>query len=128
MKRIALLTVFLFSMVWASAQTMSVKSFKLLPEDKTAVSQEGQRLDWNGNAAALIKIVTKEKGFVFLGGTTGIVDSQQRDGEIWVWVPQGSQQISIRHQSFEELKDYGYPVEIESGRCYELVLDTQDAQ
>ena len=124
MKRFTLLTFLLFAFFGAFAQTITVKSFQALPMDMTASSLEGKRVDQNGHAAALIKIVTTETGFAFDGGTLGIVDSKQKVGEIWVWVPYGSRKISIMHQQLGVLRDYRYPIEIESERTYEMVLTT----
>ena len=84
MKRFTLLTFLMFAFFGAFAQNISVKSFQALPMDMTASSLEGKRVDQNGQVAALIKIVTTETGFVFEGGTLGIVDTKQKVGEIWV--------------------------------------------
>ena len=120
---------FIFVFLWllclgAAAQSISVKSFKSLPMDLTASSLEGKRIDQNGDVAALIKVMTTETGFVFEGGTLGIVDTQQRVGEIWVWVPRASRKITILHQQLGGLRDYRYPIEIEAERTYEMVLTT----
>ena len=108
----------------AKAQNITVKSFQALPMDMTASSLEGKRIDQNGVAAALIKIVTSQTGFAFDGGTLGIVDSKQMVGEIWVWVPYGSRKITITHQQLGVLREYRYPINIESERTYEMVLTT----
>ncbi len=92
--------------------------------DMTASSLEGKRIDQNGQVAALIKIVTTEMDFSFEGGTLGIVDSQQRKGEIWVWVPHGLRKITILHQKLGVLRDYRFPLEIEAERTYEMELST----
>ena len=113
-----------FTCLVAFAQNVSVKSFKPLPMDMTAISLEGKRLDQNGEVAALIKVVTTEKDFSFEGGTLGIVDSQQRKGEVWVWVPRGLRKITILHEKLGVLRDYRFPVEIEAERTYEMVLTT----
>ena len=106
------------------AQNIEVKSFRPLTGDMTTTSAEGKRIDQNGEVAALIKVMTTETGFVFEGGTLGIVDTQQRVGEIWVWVPRASRKITILHQQLGGLRDYRYPVEIEADRTYEMVLTT----
>ena len=51
------------------ADGISVISFKLLETDLTANTRGTQKLDQNGEKAALIKIVTPEKGFLFNGGS-----------------------------------------------------------
>ena len=104
--------------VGALAQNISVKSFQPLPMDMTATSLEGKRLDQNGKAAALLKVVTAETGFTFEGGKLGVVDTQQQIGEIWVWVPYGMRKITIRHQKYGALENYKMPFDIESERTY----------
>ena len=122
MKRSILLVTLLLLALFTAAQGISVKSFRALPMDMTASSIEGKRLDQNGNVAALIKVVTSETGFAFEGGTLGIVDTKQKIGEIWVWVPYGAKKITILHQQLGVLRDYQYPIPIEAERCYEMVL------
>ncbi len=124
MKKIYLLILFVTAVICASAQSIEVKSFTYLQYDLTTISQEGRRIDQNGDVAALIKIVTVEKDFSFEGGTLGIVDTQQRKGEIWVWVPRGLRKISILHERFGVLRDYRFPEDIEAERTYEMVLIT----
>ena len=125
MKKYALLVIILlFYLLRAYSQSISVKSFRPLVGDMTTTSAEGKRIDQNGEVAALIKVVTNETGFVFEGGTLGIVGSQQRVSEIWVWVPRASRKITIMHQQLGQLRDYRFPVEIEADRTYEMVLTT----
>lgn len=124
MKRSCLLFLLLFPFFGAMAQSISVKSFKALPMDLTASSLEGKRIDQNGDVAALIKVVTNATGFVFEGGTLGIVDTKQETGEVWVWVPRASRKITIKHPKLGVLRSYVYPIEIEAERTYEMVLTT----
>ena len=124
MKRFLALTIFLISFYGIIAQNISVKSFRPLPMDMTVSSLEGKRIDQNGQVAALIKVMTTETGFVFEGGTLGIVGTQQRVGEIWVWVPRGLRKITILHQQLGGLRDYRFPIEIDAERTYEMVLTT----
>ena len=124
MKKYILLSLILLLSVGTFAQNISVKSFRLLPNDMAASSLEGKKTDRNGDVAALIKVVTNEEGFVFEGGTLGIVDTKQRVSEIWVWVPRGLRKITIMHPQLGQLRDYRFPVDIESERTYEMVLTT----
>ena len=124
MKRYCLLAMCLLTGLLSIAQNLSVKSFKALPMDMTASSLDGKRIDQNGEVAALIKIVTPEEGFIFDGGTLGIVDTKEETGEIWVWVPRAARKITIGHPQFGMLKNYEYPLTIESERTYEMVLGT----
>lgn len=128
MKRFPLFVLFVFATISAFAQKISVESFKPLPMDMTASSLEGKRIDQNGEKAALIKVVTSQTGFTFEGGTLGIVDTKQENGEIWVWVPRSARKITIKHQKLGVLREYMYPVEIEAERTYEMVLTTDEIE
>ena len=107
-----------------SAQNISVKSFRLLETDLTANTAGTMKRDQNNEVSALIKVVTTETGFAFDGGMLGIVGTEQRTGEIWVYVPQKSRKITLSHQKLGVLRDYYYPVPVEAGRTYEMVLTT----
>lgn len=107
-----------------SAQNISVKSFRLLETDLTANTAGTMKRDQNNEVSALIKVVTTKTGFAFDGGMLGIVGTEQRTGEIWVYVPQKSRKITLSHQKLGVLRDYYYPVPVEAGRTYEMVLTT----
>ena len=128
MKRFTLLFILLSLCIFSFAQSMSVKSFKALTTDMTASSINGKRIDQNGEVAALIKIETSQTGFIFEGGTLGIVDTKQETGEIWVWVPRGLRKITIKHQQLGILRDYIFPVPIEAERTYQMVLTTDQIE
>ena len=120
--RITLLLSLLISCMYAAAQSLSVTSFKPLPNDLTANIAGTTVKDQNGEVATLIKVVTTQTGFAFEGGMAGIVKTQQRTGEIWVYVPHGIQKITILHQTLGVLRDYYFPCAIEAARTYEMVL------
>ena len=111
-----------------SNSQMKVTSFKLLETDLTANTRGTQKLDSNGELAALVKIVTPERGFAFDGGALGIVSTEERTGEIWVYVPRRAQKLTILHSTLGVLRDYYYPVAINGGRTYEMVLQTSSQQ
>ena len=118
------LIIFGLSGTGLSAQNISVKSFRLLETDLTANTAGTLKKDQNNETAALIKVVTTETDFVFDGGMLGIVGTTQRAGEIWVYVPPKSRKITISHPQLGVLRDYFYPIPIEAGRTYEMVLAT----
>ena len=109
---------------FSDAQNISVASFKLLENDLTANTTGTMERDQNGEVAALIKVVTTEQGFVFDGGMSGIVKTKQGVGEVWVYVPYGIKRITIQHGQLGVLRDYYFPVPIEKGKSYEMVLTT----
>lgn len=123
MKRYVILCILLSATLFAYSQTMMVESFRLLENDLTANTYGTMERDQNGDVAALIKVVTLEKGFVFDGGMLGIVKTVQKAGEIWVYVPYGLQRITIAHPDFGVLRDYYFPITIDKARSYELMLN-----
>ena len=115
----------LFAALSAKAQNnIAVASFRLLDTDLTANLQGTMRIDQNGHTCALIKVVTTQTGFTFDVGIMGITDTEQKAGEIWVWVPFGVKHINIGHPTLGFLRDYYFPCSVEEARTYEMVLTT----
>ena len=107
-----------------SAQSISVSSFRVLENDLTANTHGTMEKDFNGEPAALIKVMTTEQGFVFDGGMVGIVKTKQGVGELWVYVPHGIKRVNIQHPQLGVLRDYYFPIPIEKARTYEMTLTT----
>jgi formylglycine-generating enzyme required for sulfatase activity len=106
------------------AQEIVVKSFRLLENDLDAITAGTTEKDGYGETAAIIKVVTTQKGFVFDAGQMDIVKTVPKPAEIWVYVPHGLKKISISHPQLGSLKDYYLPLTIEAARVYEMVLLT----
>ena len=119
---------FAFWLIPGFAQNISVSSFKSLDTDLTANTAGTMENDQNGETAALIKVVTTQTGFTFDGGALGIVKTKQTPGEIWVYIPRGSKKITIKHPQLGVLRDYFFPIAIESARTYEMVLIAGEVQ
>ncbi len=105
-------------------QSVTVSSFRLLESDLTAIMSGSSEVDQNGETAALVKVVTSQTGFTFDGGVLGIVKVKQTPGEILLYLPFGSKKITIKHPQLGVLRDYYFSVPLESGRTYEMVLNT----
>ena len=84
MTRISFAIFALFFVANTFSQNISVSNFKLLDTDLTANTAGTMEMDQNGEAAALIKVVTTQTGFTFDGGAMGIVKTKQTPGEVWV--------------------------------------------
>ena len=98
-KVLTLIVLGLVLVVQTKAQDMKVVEFKLLDKDLTANTRGTAKLDQNGETAALIKVQTPERGFTFDGGMSGIVATEERNGEIWVYVPRRAQKLIIQHMA-----------------------------
>ncbi len=125
MKKLHALAIFLVLATlssWAQ-DNIKVSRFSLLENDLTANTHGTQKLDQNGEKAALIKIQAPEQGFTFNGGSLGIVAREDHDGEIWLYVPRRAKRLTIQHKDYGVLRDYYYPVTVDGGRTYEMYLD-----
>ncbi len=105
----------------AGCQSLGVQSFSLLENDMTARTTSPER-DINGELTALIRVVSTASGFVFEGGSLGIVKADQKVGEWWVYVPDGARTLTVRHPQLGVLRNFAYPVSVRGGSVYELVL------
>ena len=126
MKKLNLIII-LFTVIFGlQAENMSVESFKFLTNDLTATIQGTKRYDPNTRKdAALVKIETTYTGFVFEPGSIGLVgDPEYKTGEIWLYIPEGSKKITIKHASLGILREYYYPIAIQSGKTYLMKLST----
>lgn len=125
MRELFLFTLLSISITALSQEDFKVIDFKLLPTDYSAASHNKPPNDNNGEPAALIKIVTSEKGFTFeLGSALAPIGAaQEKTGEIWLYVPNGTRRLTIKHKDFGVIR---YPIEIaiKSGKTYELRLKT----
>ena len=123
-KRLFVLTFFCLTVAMQSmAQGMKVVEFKLLENDLTANTRGTEKMDQNGERAALIKIQTPERGFTFDGGSLGIVATEEHAGEIWLYVPRRAQKLIVQHPAFGVMRDFFYPIPVSGGRTYEMLID-----
>ena len=123
MNRIIFLAIFLLSAMMAFGQKLSVESFEYLPKDLTA--RTSPRNDRNGTPCAVIRVGIALQGVVFDGNTIG--EPVYNTGEYLVYVPEGSKQLTIRHDSYLPLTvvfaDYGID-KVESSSTYRLTIPT----
>lgn len=100
-----------------------IKRFRLLETDLTANTRETEKFDQNGDKSALIKIRSSYTDFHFNGGSLGIVGTEKKDGEIWLYVPPRAQRLTIIHSTLGTFYNFFYPIPIKAGRTYDMVLD-----
>ena len=121
-RKICLLLFLLLSvMQGVLAQEMTVKSFELLSND--IIARTSPRNDRNGIPCAVIRVGIALQGVVFDGNTIGA--PVYNTGEYLVYVPEGSRQITIRHNSYVPLTvafaDYGID-RVKSSTTYRLTV------
>ena len=108
-------------MTWqmSQAQAFRVSSFGLLETDLTA--RVHPEKDLNGDACALIKVVM-DKHFEF-SGPLGIVKRIEKTAEIWLYVPAGTERLTISHPQWGMIRDYLLPMPLKGLATYEMCLE-----
>ncbi|MCK5907824.1 MAG: PEGA domain-containing protein, partial [Flavobacteriales bacterium] len=123
-----LLILFLFPFaLLAQSQGLAVQSFKKLSSDLDA-RVNYPKTDQNGEKCAIIKVVTTQKGFSWEGDALGIVKTEYKVGEYWLYVPHGARRLTVKHEKLGVLRDYVYPHSIKESTVYELVLKSGNAR
>ena len=120
-KLIALVVLLICGVSAAKAQKISVEAFNRIDRDMGA--RVAKVRDINSDLCALIKIETIETGFEFSGCI--IEKTEQKTGEIWVFVSPGVKFLTIKHKDFGVLRNYNFPQSIESGVVYQMKLRTK---
>ncbi len=102
----------------AMPDSFGVASFRVLPNDVSAFVRPVR--DLNGDACALLKVVgPREMAF---STPLGIVKRQNKVGEIWLFVPQGTRRLTLKHPQWGVVRDHALGCELESRMSYELRL------
>ena len=109
------------------SQNISVESFRLLEKDLDARVNFPKR-DQNGEVCAIIKVVTSEMDFDWDSDALGIVSAERKTGEYWLYVPRGARFLTIKHDLLGILRDYQYPIPIQSATVYEMKLITAEIE
>ena len=118
----------LMCVMQASAQSISVKSFSYAEADQSANSPGQIVYDQNGLKCALVKVKTPYKDFYFDVGSLGVMKVEEREGETWVYVPEGVKRMRISHQQFGTLRDYDLGMMLRRARTYLMDLTTAEVQ
>ena len=120
MKKSLFLICFVLLGFLAFSQNISVSSFRCLENDINA--RTSKVTDQNGDLCALIILNTPVQGFEFSG--CSIETTEQKTGEIWLFVSPGVKFITIKHRDLGSLRNYPFPMSIKEGTTYEMVLKT----
>ncbi len=97
-----------------AAQKFSVISVSQQANDVSAFISPVR--DLNGQACALVKVEAPSE-FVF-STPLGIVKRVDEVGEIWLYLPGGTKQITLKHPEWGVLRNYRFKSALESHVCY----------
>ncbi len=118
--RLFLYCFFLIFSLSVNAQEILVKDFSELPNDLAARTHE--KLDANGNPCCLIKVIVPKQDVIFEGW---VIDQKYTPGEYWVYVPEGTTRIKIKHSELNPLQ-YEFPQKLEGKHTYQLKLEIKE--
>ena len=118
LKRTFILFYFILFVTSVQGQEFSVNQFRVLANDITAYITPVR--DLNDEACALLKVVGNHD-FVF-STPLGVVERRNEVGEIWLYLPKGTIQITIKHPKWGVLRDYRFAKALESRMTYELII------
>lgn len=101
--------------------TMDVSKFTRLDNDLTARVTKPVKDNDEGKLCALIRVITNLKDIDVRADALGIIEKEQHNGEIWLYVPYGARSLSFSHEGYFPLM-YQYTENIDEGVVYELRL------
>ena len=107
------------SLCFAEAQDFSIDHFRENTMDMTAATSGVK--DLNGNMAALIRFAVRDDKFDF-DANLGVLKKEQRTGEIWLFVPQGTRRITISHPVLGVLRGYELPAVMKAKSTYDATI------
>lgn len=103
-------------------QDLAVKYFTLVPSDLSVQIQP--RKDLNGKNCALVKVGIGLQGVQFEGNIMGEIANMV--GEYWVYMPQGSRMLKVKHPNYSPIMvtfaNFGIE-KLESNRTYQLTMN-----
>lgn len=93
----------------------------------TDLSASNALKDMNGNPCGLLKVITNDKSMTFEGSVIG--NPEYRNGEYWVYLPQGTYQLKLKSDKNDPLllsfRDYNID-KVTSKGTYELTFFSFD--
>jgi len=112
----------LIGILEAKGQTCVVKSFRW-EDPRDVKGMPKPETDLAGKKCAIIKVETRQKGYVFDFGATGnAVATLQKDSVLWLWVPEGAKNVTITNKSLKVNCVYPLGTELEEKVNYVMVL------
>ena len=92
-----------------------IRNFHERTTDLSAISSNYK--DLNKLPAALIRFTVRDPEFEF-SSNWGILGIERKTGEVYLYVPQDTKRLTIRHPRLGVLQDYEIPVRIQSKVTY----------
>ena len=121
----SIIAILVFFVISVFSQQLQVESCLIAESDISAQIQ--YRKDLNEKNCALVKVGLGLQNAQFEGNIVGKVINKV--GEYWVYMPQGSRMLKIKHMNYSPVMvtfaNYGIE-KLESNRTYQLTIKTSD--
>lgn len=115
--RIAFLLILSCVGSYSYAQDIKVDTFFVRTMDIDARTNQNIRYDFNDDPCALVKVrVANAQEFTFAGQVGDVI---YKDGEIWVYLPDGGSKLTIRNDKYGAV-EYLFPHRLKQKTTYEL--------
>ena len=118
-RNITWLLFFLLSLQSVMAQDFKIDNFHENIMDLSAATSGVK--DLNGVVAGLIRFVVRDDKFDF-DGNLGVLKKTKKTGEVWLFVPHGTKQITISHPLLGVLRGYTLPAPVKSKTTYDAEI------
>lgn len=102
-------------MAMGQSADFEIRNFHERTTDLSAISSNYK--DLNKLPAALIRFTVRDPEFEF-SSNWGILGIERKTGEVYLYVPQDTKRLTIRHPRLGVLQDYEIPVRIKSKVTY----------
>lgn len=109
----------------------SIDSFENDQFDLSSINEDFIKYDGNGDKYAILKVTSsnpddnlREYNFNF-GNMNHIVDGNDHDGELWVYVQKNAKIVSISRNGYASVNRFALPLTIESGKVYRMNLTSE---
>lgn len=127
LKKVIVLLV-LFTSLSASAQKLEYWDFKVTNEPTARLQGTSLTDENSGKKAALIKIYTPFPNYV-LGFDAGLFTilgrKQAGPGEVWLYVPERTQKVTVSHPNYSPIEIWFDGMEAEAGKTYTVELNVE---
>lgn len=113
-----------FLLFWSLAAVSQSHDFEIRDyhentSDLAAISSNIK--DLNGVTAALLRFAVRDTSFTF-DANNGILKIEKHTGEVWLYVPDGTKRITVRHPYLGILRDYQLPLVAKSKTTYDAEI------
>lgn len=110
---------FILVVLWPlslTAQDFKIEKFRENTRDMSAATSGVK--DLNGNVAALIRFTVRDSKFD-ITANLGVLKTVKKTGEVWLYVPQGTKRVTIKHPVYGVLRGYELPFATQSKVTYD---------